>query len=414
MGKPGNFHDMFDKYAEIAVKICVNVQKNQQLIIEAPIDAAAFVRKLVEKAYEAGAKQVYVDYSDEALTRLHYLRQPEAGLKEFPQWKVNGYVEMAENNAALLQVYAPNPNLLRGVDPDRVALANKAKAAAIEKFKRYIIDDKISWSMVSVPTEGWASHVFPDLPEADRTAKLWELIFYVTRVNRENPVEAWNKHTRRLMDQAAYLTEKQFKKLHYTSRKTNLTIELPKNHVWMSAKAENDAGTSFVPNIPTEEVFTVPLRTGVHGTVGSTKPLNYNGALIEDFSLTFRDGKVVDFSATSGSDTLKKLLDTDDGARFLGEVALVPHNSPISNTNVLFYNTLYDENASCHLALGFAFPSGIKDGLTMSSEERKEHGLNDSLVHEDFMVGSADLNIDGELANGTKEPIFRNGNWAFS
>lgn len=413
MGKPGNFHDLFDKYAEIAVKVGVNVQPNQQLIIEAPISAAGFVRKLVEKAYQAGAKSVYVDYSDEELKRLHYLQQPEAGLKEFPLWKVKGYVEMAENNAALLQVYAPNPNLLRGVDPDRVALANKTRASAMREFKRYVIDDKISWSIVSVPTDGWAASVFPDLPKRERQAKLWELIFYVTRVNRENPVEAWNEHTRRLMDKAAYLTAKQYKKLHYSSQKTHLTIELPNNHVWMSAKAQNDVGTSFVPNMPTEEVFTVPLCTGVHGTVGSTKPLNYNGSLIEDFSLTFKDGKVVDFSAASGYDTLKNLLETDEGARSLGEVAIVPHDSPVSNANVLFYNTLYDENASCHLALGQAFPAGIKGGVNMSSEERKEHGLNDSLVHEDFMVGSADLNIDGELENGEKEPIMRDGNWAF-
>lgn len=413
MKHSGNFEHLIEKYAEVALKIGINVQQGQDLIIDAPVSAAAFVHKLVDKAYDEGAKSVYVDYKDEQLTRLNCMKQPEQGLKEFPMWKVKGFVEMAENNVAYLQVYTPNPNLLKDADPERVAIVNKTAATSLREFKRFVMDHKISWSMVSIPTKGWAEAVFPKLTEAERETKLWELIFDVTRVTRENPVEAWEEHIRQLKEKADYLTGKQYKKLHYRSAKTDLTIELPHNHVWISANAENDAGTSFIPNIPTEEIFTVPVRTGVNGVVGSTKPLNYNGLLIEDFSLTFKDGEVVDFSAASGYETLKKLLETDEGARRLGEVALVPHNSPISNSEVLFYNTLYDENASCHLALGFSIPVGVKGGTGMNSEERKQHGLNESLLHVDFMIGSADLNIDGERVDGEKQPVLRNGNWAF-
>ncbi len=413
MEEQEQFQKLFDNYAEIALSVGVNVQPGQRMIVQAPVSAASFVHKLVEKAYERGVREVYVDYCDEALMRLKYLKQPEEGLGEFPMWKAKGYVEMAENGAALLQVYAPNPRLIRDAHPDRVSVVNQTRAAAMRAFKRYAIEDKISWSMVSFPTRAWAASVFPNLPPSEREGKLWEYIFEVTRVNRQDPIQAWREHVEHLAARAAILTEKQYAKLHFTSDKTNLTVELPAEHVWKSAKAVSAAGVSFVPNIPTEEVFTVPSKRGVNGTVYSTRPLNYNGVLIEDFSFTFQGGEVVDFTAAKGREMLKKLLETDEGARFLGEVAIVPHDSPISNTGVLFYNTLYDENASCHLALGFAIPSGVKGGVNMTRAEREARGLNDSLVHVDFMIGSANLDIDGERRDGEREPILRNGRWAF-
>jgi aminopeptidase len=312
-----------------------------------------------------------------------------------------------------LSITGSNPDLLKDADPERVSNANKASGKAMQGFRSYIMSDKISWSIVAVPSEGWAKKVFPEDSQEKAIEKLWEAIFAATRINQADPVAAWQEHLSILDAKMNALNDKHYHALHYTAEGTDLVIELPETHLWVSGGSINKDGVAFVANMPTEEVFTSAKKTGVNGTVSSTKPLNYGGTLINNFSLTFKDGKVIDFKAEEGYETLKRLLDTDEGARFIGEVALVPHKSPISDTNILFYNTLFDENASNHLAIGSAYAFCIEGGKDMSKEELEKNGLNTSLTHVDFMIGSADMNIDGVYEDGKREPIFREGNWAF-
>jgi aminopeptidase len=407
------FEQNLEKYAALAVHVGVNVQQGQTLVINAPIFASVFVHKIAKKAYEAGAKNVHVEWNDEELALIKFKHAPDEALTEYPMWKAKGLEEMAENGSAFLTIYAPNPDLLKDINPERIAAANKASAMALQKYRSYLMADKACWSLISIPAPDWAKKIFPDATAEEAVEKLWEVIFQVTRINTENPIETWKEHNARLAEKVEYLNDKQYKQLVYKAPGTNLTIDLPENHVWHGGAAVSEKGIVFNPNMPTEEVFTMPHKDGVNGTVRSTKPLNYGGNVIENFTLTFENGKVVDFTAETGYETLKHLLDTDEGARRLGEVALVPHDSPISNSNLIFYNTLFDENASSHLAFGNAYPTNIKGGVDMSKEELTKHGVNTSLVHVDFMIGSAEMDIDGVTKDGTREPIFRKGNWAF-
>ncbi|MGF7058381.1 aminopeptidase [Brassicibacter mesophilus] len=408
-----NFEVLLDKYAQLAVKVGVNLQQNQVLVINSPIECADFVRLVAKYAYEAGAKDVHVEWSDEQLTLMKYLNADDNVFNEFPKWKADAFEQFAENNAAFLSISASNPELLKNVDQQRIANFNKARGIAMKKFRHYTMNSIVSWSIVSIPTKDWAKKVFPSLAEEEAIEKLWEAIFNVVRINKEDPVKAWNDHIDNLSEKVKFLNEMKFKKLHLLSKETDLMIELPKGHVWAGGGELNAKDTYFVANMPTEEVFTMPLKNGVNGTVQSTKPLNYSGNLIDNFKLTFKDGKVVDFEAEKGYETLKKLIETDDGASYLGEVALVPYDSPISNSNIIFFNTLFDENASCHLALGMAYPTCIENGDKMSNEELEKAGVNNSLIHIDFMIGSKDLDIIAEKENGEKVQVFKNGNWAF-
>ncbi|WP_096199680.1 aminopeptidase [Bacillus sp. FJAT-45350] len=406
------FEQNLEKYAELAVKVGVNIQKDQTLVVNAPLAAVDFVRKVAKKAYEAGAKNVHVEWNDEQLALIKYENAPFDAFKEFPQWKAKGYEELAEQGAAFLSISASNPDLLKGVDPERISTANKTQGEAMEGFRSFIQADKVSWTVLSVPTKEWAAKVFPNAPEEEQVENLWKAIFQATRVDKADPVNEWTEHSKVLSEKVNFLNEKKYKTLHYKAPGTDLTIDLPKKHIWAGGGSDNEKGTHFVANMPTEEVFTTPLKEGVNGVVSSTKPLNYGGNVIENFSLTFKDGKVVDFSAEEGFETLKRLIETDEGSHYLGEVALVPHNSPISNSNIIFYNTLFDENASNHLAIGNAYAFCIEGGKTMSKDELKKEGINTSITHVDFMIGSAEMNIDGILADGTAEPLFRNGNWS--
>lgn len=407
-----NFTEELKKYAELAVKVGVNLQKGQLLVINAPIRTKELVYQITEVAFQVGASNVHVEWEDDTFTKIKYVHAPEEAFKEYPIWKAKGYEEMAENGAAILSILAPNPELLQTVDPERVAMAQRTAGKAMEKFRQYIQSDQISWTIIAYPTIEWANKVFPNLESEEQFQGLWEAIMNATRLNTPDPVVAWQEHQSQLQEKVTYLNQKKYKKLHYRSPNTNLTIELPEKHIWVGGGGESERGVAFVPNIPTEEVFTTPKRDGVNGTVSSTKPLNYGGTIIDNFSFTFKEGKVVDFKAEQGYETLKRLLETDEGSRYLGEVALVPHHSPISNTNLVFYNTLFDENASSHVALGSAYAFCLEGGKTMSKEELKANGSNSSIVHVDFMIGSDELNIDGETVDGRLEPLFRNGNWA--
>lgn len=402
------------KYAKLAVQVGVNLQPGQMLVVTAPLEAAEYVRLVVKEAYEAGAKYVHVDWHDDQITRYRYELAPADSFKEYPiMWRAKGWEQMAEDNAAFLSVISANPDLLKGIDAERIKQANIAQGSAMQNFRKYTMSDKVSWSIVAVPNKVWADKVFPDLPADQRVDALWDAIFRATRIDHADPVAAWREHTKTLDSKAERLNERRYRALHYKSPVTDLTVELPEKHVWVSAGSHNEKGTLFIANMPTEEVFTAPKRDGVNGTVTSTKPLSYAGNLIENIRLTFKDGQIVDFSADTGYDTLKALIETDAGSRFLGEVALVPHESPISKTNLIFYNTLFDENASNHLAIGKGYAFCLDGGKSMDAAELARNGLNDSLVHVDFMIGSADMDIDGILPDGTREPVFRNGNWAF-
>lgn len=407
------FEAKLTKYAELAVKIGVNIQPNQYLYIAASIESAPFVQVVTKIAYEIGAKQVFVDYTDDQITRTRYELAPADSFDFFPPWKVQEREWLAEEGAAFMSIVSQSPDLLSGIDSKRIASFQKASGTALNKYRQYVQSDKISWTVIAAPSKQWARKVFPDLPEEKQVAALWDAIFKATRADLDNPVEAWAQHNDNLHEKVDYLNNKNYAKLHYTAPGTDLTIELPKGHLWCGAGSINEKGEEFMANMPTEEVFTVPHKDGVNGYVSSTKPLSYGGNIIDNFKLTFENGRIVQVEAAQGEEVLKNLVATDEGSHYLGEVALVPFHSPISQSNILFYNTLFDENASNHLAIGSAYAFCIEGGKSMSSDELKAHGLNESITHVDFMIGSEQMNIDGITADGQSEPVFRNGNWAF-
>ncbi|MCA0970847.1 aminopeptidase [Halobacillus litoralis] len=409
--------EKLEKYAELALKVGVNLQEDQKLVLNAPIEGAPFVRILAEKAYTMGAKDVHILWADDALTRMKYEHADQDTLSVVPEWQQKQFTEFAEDGAAVLSIMSSNPDLLKGIDAGKVAGANKARAEAMMSFRKYMMSDRIPWSIISIPTPAWAQKIFPEDSEEEAVEKLWEQIFSIVRVDRENPVKAWDEHNETLTMARTYLNEKQYSKLIYKAPGTDLIVELPENHIWKGGRrpiASGNEDIPFNPNMPTEEVFTAPHKYGVNGRVSSTKPLVYNGNMIDRFSLTFKDGQVVDFAAEEGEETLKHLLETDEGSKRLGELALVPHESPISQSGLIFYNTLFDENASCHLALGKAYPNNVSGGSDMDEKELDRHGVNDSLSHVDFMMGSAELDIDGVLEDGMVEPVMREGSWAIT
>ncbi|WP_141430585.1 aminopeptidase [Bacillus sp. 03113] len=407
------FDSNLEKYAELAIKVGVNIQPGQTLFINTTLESVEFVRKVVKKAYEAGALNVIVNWTDDTVSRLKYDLAPEEAFLEFPKWRAKEMEELAEEGAAFMSIISSSPDLLKGVKPEKISNFQKAAGKALSTYRKYIQSDKVSWTVIAAASGAWADLVFPDAPKEARVEKLWDAIFKATRADLDNPIEAWKKHDQTLHDKVHYLNDKKYKKLHYKAPGTDLTIELPNQHLWVGAGSVNEKGNEFMANMPTEEVFTVPFKTGVNGTVSSTKPLSYGGNIIDKFKITFKEGRIVEVQAEQGEEILKRLVDTDEGSHYLGEVALVPHRSPISETNILFYNTLFDENASNHLAIGSAYAFCIEGGKKMSSEELAKNGLNESITHVDFMIGSDQMDIDGITAEGTAEPVFRNGDWAF-
>ncbi|MDR7855452.1 MAG: aminopeptidase [Tissierella sp.] len=409
-----NFETMLNEYARLCVKVGINLQQGQPLVISAPIEGVDFVRLVAKNAYELGASEVHVNWNDEVLTKLKYENAPMEVFENFPKWFADGQVDFAKKNAGFLSISAQDPELLKSIDPKKIATYNKSASLALKEFRNYTMNDINAWCVVSIPTKSWAKRVFPDVSEDEAVEKLWAAIFNATRMDLKDPIKAWENHIETLIKKSDFLNKNDFKSLHYTSSNgTDLVVELPNDHIWVSGGSTNAKDTYFVANMPTEEVFTMPLKTGVNGHVYSTKPLNYGGKLIDDFKLTFKDGKVVDFDAKVGKEVLTDLLSIDDGAKYLGEVALVPFASPISESNIVFMNTLFDENASCHFAFGKAYPTNIKGGEKMSDEELEANGVNNSLTHVDFMIGSPDMSIVGTRKDGEKIQIFKNGNWAF-
>ncbi|MFC5405084.1 aminopeptidase [Cohnella soli] len=403
-----------EKYAELIVRVGVNIQKEQEVFMMCSIEMAPLARIVAAKAYEAGASNVHVDWSDEGLSRLKYEKAAEDVFNRFPEWETAKRNDFVSRGAAFISIVSPNPDLLKGIDSARIGNYQKAAGQGLAEFRRAIQADKVSWTVVAASTKDWAAKVFPE-SESDEAAiaRLWDAIFQSVRLNEADPVAAWQRHNETLHAKSDYLNEKRFRKLLYRAPGTELSIELPEKHIWVAASSTNEKGFSFMANMPTEEVFTVPLKTGVDGYVSSTKPLSYGGNIIDGFKLTFENGRIVHTEAKQGEDILRQLVATDDGSHYLGEVALVPHESPISQSNVLFFNTLFDENASNHLAIGSGYAFNVEGGKTMSPEELAAAGVNSSIAHVDFMIGSAEMDIDGVQDDGTVVPVFRKGNWAF-
>lgn len=407
------FQEKLAAYAELAVKVGVNIQPGQYLLINTSTDTLEFTREVVKQAYAAGAGRVHVNLSDSFVTRAFYDHTTIEEIEKFPKWTVTQREELIERGGALLWIDAEDPDLLTGVSTDKLAAQQKAAGSALVNYRKAVMNDDIAWSIIAVPSKKWAAKVFPNLPEEQQVEALWEAIFKTVRIGQGDAVEAWREHVAFLESRAKKLNEMKLTSLHYRAPGTDLTIELPKGHIWLSGASHTPAGSSFIANMPTEEVFTLPNKYGVNGVVRNTKPLVYQGNIIDNFSLTFEKGKVVEATAEVGEDLLKQLTSIDEGASYLGEVALVPHESPISQSNILYYNTLFDENASNHLAIGEAYPTCFEGGRNLTEEDREQNGINNSVTHEDFMIGSAEMDIDGILETGETVAIFRNGNWAF-
>ncbi|HBI2006775.1 TPA: aminopeptidase [Enterococcus faecalis] len=408
-----NFNENLKKYARLIAETGVNVQDNHTVVLQISVDQAPLARLITEEAYRLGAAEVIVQWSDETIQREFLAHAATDRIENVPQYKIDQTDDWIAKGASRISVVSSNPDALAGVDAQRVAAFQAANGKALVNLRKATQANKVSWTVVAAASEGWAAKVFPELATSEEQLDaLWNEIFKTTRIYEENPVIAWNIHDKKLQEKAAELNEQQFTALHYTAPGTDLTIGLPKNHLWEGAGSYNARGEEFMANMPTEEVFTAPDSRRVDGYVSSTKPLSYAGTIISGMKFTFKDGKVVDFSAEQGEESLKNLLAIDEGAKHLGEVALVPDPSPISQSGLIFYNTLFDENASNHLAFGSAYAFNLQGGTEMSEEELAEAGLNRSQTHVDFMVGSDKMNIDGIKEDGTIVPVFRNGDWA--
>ncbi len=401
------------KLAEIAVAIGVNLQPGQKLVINAPAECMEFARAVAKAAFEHGAGDVSVKYSDEQVARMRYDHASTETLTKVPAWHIDRLKTMVDDGDAVISIHAEDPDIMAGVDAEKVKAAAVAFSKAAMPFHDAIINNRIRWCVIAVPTVGWAKKVFPNLSDADAVSALWDAIIKASRVDNNNPVACWHAHNDTFNAKSDFLNSHQFKAFHYKSANgTDLKVGMPDNYIFTGGSEAAEDGVVFFPNIPTEEVFSAPHKDKVNGTLVSSHPLVYNGQLIDGFSFTFKDGHVTDFHADIGEDALKSLVASTEGSDQLGEIALVPYHSPISEMNILFYNTLFDENASCHFALGSAYPTCIKGGTEMDENALKSAGLNVSATHVDFMVGTEDLSITGIMADGTEIPVFQNGDWS--
>ena len=400
-----------DKLAELAVKTGVSLQKGQDLLLTSPIEALPLVRKVVEHAYKAGANLVTPLFSDPEITVSRFKYASDQSFDKATNWLYNGMAEAFDNNTARLAIVGEDPLLLSGQDPSKVSRANKATSIAAKPAMERITRFDINWNLISWPGKAWARKMFPELDQENAQRKLADAIFTASRVNSSDPISEWKKHNINLRKWSDWLNSQNFYALSYKGPGTNLTVGLADDHEWMGGASMAQNGVICNPNIPSEEVFTTPHAFRVDGEVCATKPLSHQGSLIENIKVKFEKGKIIEAHASKGEEVLLKVLDSDEGARRLGEVALVPDDSPISNTGLLFYNTLFDENAACHIALGQCYAKCFK-GEQLSKEEIASKGGNSSMIHIDWMIGSNKIDIDGVFKDGTKVPIFRQGNWA--
>ena len=400
-----------DKLANLAVKRGVGLQKGQNLLITAPIESLPLVRKIAEHAYKEGASIVTPLFTDSDITLSRFKYAPDKSFDSATDWLFNGMGEAFDNNTARMAIAGDDPMLLSQMDPDKVSRANKAMAKAYKPARERITEFKINWNIVSWPGSAWASRVFPELPLDEAIVKLADAIFDASRASVDDPIQAWDDHNEKLRIKTNWLNEKNFAALQYNGPNTNLRVGLADEHEWMGGASKAQNGIICNPNIPSEEVFTTPHAYKVDGTVSSTKPLSYQGTLIDDIKVTFKDGKIIEAHASKGEEVLQKVLKSDEGASRIGEVALVPHSSPISQSGIIFYNTLFDENAASHIALGQCYSKCFKGELDLSKEEISKRGGNSSMIHIDWMIGSDQIDVDGIDKSGNQEPIFRKGEW---
>ena len=401
-----------DKLAELSIKTGVALAAGQDLLITAPYEAAPLVRRLAYHAYKAGAGVVTPLFSDPAVTLMRYQNARPESFDHATQWLFDGMAAAFDANTARLAVVGEDPMLLSEQNPDSVGRANQALSKASSAVRERITRFDVNWNIIAWPGMEWAKQVFPALSDQDAQIALADAIFKASRADQEDPIGAWAVHNKNLRMRTDWLNERNFAALRFYGGGTDLTVGLAKDHEWMGGASVARNGITCNPNIPSEEVFTTPHAQKVEGTVRSTKPLSHQGTLIEDISVTFKEGRIIEASASRGQDVFLKLLDTDDGARRLGEVALVPHSSPISQSGLLFYNTLFDENAACHIALGQCYSKCFKNGAALSAEDVTERGGNSSMIHVDWMIGSDEIDIDGIAQDGTVTAVFRNGEWA--
>ena len=418
--------ELLQKYAEAVVKVGLNLRAGQRLIITnavargVPPAARPFVHEITRAAYAAGARFVDAIWGDEEMLRIRLQNAPTDSFSEYPKWHVHGLMDIIKNGDALLSIYANDPDIYRGLDSERLGAMQKSHLENYQEIGINVTRNAINWCVVAAAAPAWAAKIYPDLKPKEAEEKLWQAIFETTRSMEPDPIAAWDEHIKNLRKRADYLQAKKFSALHYRgtspgdkSENTDFTLGLPRGHKWITAQSLAENGIVFTANMPTEEIFTLPDRHRADGVVTATFPLSYGGSLIEDFSVVFENGKIVKVGAKKNEAILQKLVDTDEGSRRLGEVALVPASSPIASRGHLFYNTLFDENASCHIAIGRGYRFTLTGGEELTDEEFNAAGGNTSLNHVDFMIGSPQMDIDGLKEDGTREPVMRSGEWAF-
>ena len=416
---PYDFDRRLEIYAELAVKIALNLQPGQRVMIIGPLasggaspEAAPLIRKIAKAAYQAGAPLVEAIYGDEEMQLVRFKHAADHTFGEYSAWLPDALVKHVQGGHAILSVHANDPDLLKHENPDRVSTVVEATAREVRPFRELISRNQTNWAVIAAAGAGWATRVFPQLPAEAAISRLWDEIARLCRLDGPDPMAAWEEHLRGLEARAKFLNTRRYSALKYVGPGTDLTLGLPNGHLWVSGRSASRAGIPFTANLPTEEVFSIAHKDRVDGWVRASKPLSYGGILIDGFSLRFAEGKVVEMKADRGEAVLKRLLDTDEGARRLGEVALVPHSSPIAQSGLLFFNTLFDENAASHVALGNAYKFTLQGTEAMNDDEFEKAGGNRSSIHVDFMIGSGELDVDGVLTGGKREPLMRKGEWA--
>jgi aminopeptidase len=405
------FEKNLDHLAEVAVRVGLGLGPGQELVMTATLDAVPLTRLIIEHAYQAGASLVTTFFSDEQSALLRFRYAPDASFDAAPSWLYEGMAQAYRNGAARLAIAGNDPSLLSKEDPEKVSRVNRAVSKAYRPALEMITRHEINWTILACATPAWAAAVFPDLPPDEALARLWSAIFAASRADQPDPVAAWKEHDAHLHARADMLNKKRFAALHFRGPGTDLRVGLADDHLWLGGGTTAGNGRYCVPNLPTEEVFTTPHKDRVEGRVTSTKPLSHQGTMIEEISVRFEAGKIVEAHAARGEQVLQRMIETDAGARRLGEVSLVPHSSPISASGLLFMNTLFDENAACHIALGQAYSTCLKNGDTLTPEQLAARGANESLIHVDWMIGSNHIDVDGISAKGDSEPVMRAGEW---
>ncbi|ADV66166.1 aminopeptidase [Deinococcus maricopensis] len=403
------FEQKLENYARLAVEVGAGLRAGQRLLIQSPVDAAPFARAIVRAAYAAGASFADVRWDDDAVVLARFQDAPDGTFETISQWRVDAENEVADAGGAVISIRATDPNLLGGVDAERVSTYNRTLAAYRKPYSRKVMSNLLNWNLVSAPIPAWAQMMFPDDSPEEAVRKQWDAIFAATRADQPDPVGAWREHLGNLKARREKLTAKQYAAVRFRGGGTDLTVGLADDHIWGAGSALTPSGIEFTANIPTEEVWTAPHRERVDGVVVSTKPLSYQGVLIDGIRIRFEGGRIVEATATQGEATLKRMIETDEGSHRLGEVALVPNSSPISTSGLFFYNTLYDENAASHIAIGAAYRTNVRGGEGMTPEEFMAKGGNESLTHVDWMIGSAEMDVDGILRDGSHEPVMRAG-----